>query len=124
MPRAKAAPDPVATNIIEHGKDIHGKSIGGQKPSTKLPAPPALRTLAAPRRASTSEKERAYLRRLDRGDPRADPAHDRAFRSGSIEAEDRTATKRGSGPSRSSTSATSMDDDLPADLKQPERFLP
>lgn len=37
MPRASTGPDLVVAKIVESGKDIHGKIVGGKKPSMKFP---------------------------------------------------------------------------------------
>ena len=37
MPRASTAPDPVVTPIAQSGRDVHGETAGGRKPSMKVP---------------------------------------------------------------------------------------
>jgi DNA topoisomerase VI subunit A len=37
LPRASTASDPVVTPIAESGRDVHGETAGGQKPSMKVP---------------------------------------------------------------------------------------
>ena len=37
MPKAKAASDPVVGRIVDSGREIHSRMIGGRKPSMKSP---------------------------------------------------------------------------------------
>ena len=37
MPRAKAASDPVVGRILDSGREIHSRVIGGRKPSMEFP---------------------------------------------------------------------------------------
>ena len=51
MPRARAAAEHVVAKIVDSGRDIHGKIIGGKQPSMKFPLPSLSKVRYTPKKA-------------------------------------------------------------------------